>query len=71
VVTGRWTGRGLFDQTRPVSVQHLRVSLVFYRMRWRVRSRTTRRVRSLGELIGLQLDDGTMASGQFSSASGR
>jgi hypothetical protein len=60
-----------FDRTRPVSVQHLRVFQLVDRMRWRVRSRPTRHVRSLRELTGLQPDAGTVASGQFCSTSGR
>jgi hypothetical protein len=63
--------RSLFDRTRSVSVQRLRVSQLFDRTRWRVRSQSTGRVRSLRELTGLQPDAGTVASGQFCSASGR
>jgi hypothetical protein len=53
----------LFDRTRPVSVQRLRVSQLFDRTRWRVRSLSTGRVRSLRELTGLQPDAGTVAFG--------
>jgi hypothetical protein len=63
--------RSLFDRTRPVSVQHLRVSRFSDRTRWRVRSLSTRRIRSLRDLTRLQPDAGTVASGQFCSASGR
>jgi hypothetical protein len=71
---GDWTldrTWSLFDRTRPVSVQRLRVSQLFDRTRWRVRSLSTGRVRSLRELTGLQPDADTMASGQFCSVSGR
>jgi hypothetical protein len=63
--------RSLFDRTRPVSVQHLRVFRFFNRTRWRVRSLSTGRVRSIWELTGLQSDASTVASGQFCSASCR
>jgi hypothetical protein len=63
--------RSLFDRTRPVSVQRLRVFWFFDRTRWRVRSQSIRRVRSFRELTGLKLDAGTVASGQFCSAFGR
>jgi hypothetical protein len=62
--------RSLFDRTRPVSVQHLRVFRFFDRTRWLVRSQSIGRVRSIRELTGLQPDAGPMASGQFDSASG-
>jgi hypothetical protein len=55
--------RSLFDRTRPVSVQHLRVFQFFDQTRWHVRS--------IWELTGLQSDAGTVASGQFCSAFGR
>jgi hypothetical protein len=55
--------RSLFDRTRPVSVQRLRVFRFVDRTRWRVRS--------IRELTGLQPDAGTVASSQFSSAFGR
>jgi hypothetical protein len=60
--------RSLFDRTRSVSVQRLRVFLFFDRTRWRVRSLSTGHVRSFRELTGLQPDAGTVASGQFCSA---
>jgi hypothetical protein len=63
--------RSLFDRTRPVSAQRLRVSRYSDRTRWHVRSRPTRHVRSLWVLTGLKPDAGTMASGSSSSASGR
>jgi hypothetical protein len=62
--------RSLFDQTRPVSVQRLRVFWFVDRTRWRIRSQSTGRVRSIRELTGLQPDAGSVASGQFSSTSG-
>jgi hypothetical protein len=55
-----WT-RSLFDRTCPVSVQRLR--------EFQFVDRTHGRVRSFRELTGLQPDAGTVASGQFSSAS--
>jgi hypothetical protein len=54
--------RSLFDQTRPVSVQRLRVSRFSERTQWSIRSRSTGLVRSLWELTGLQPDAGTMTS---------
>jgi hypothetical protein len=63
--------RSLFDRTRPVSVQHLRVFRFFDRTRWRIRSLSIGRLRSFRELTELQPDAGTVASGQFYSASGR
>jgi hypothetical protein len=63
--------RSLFDRMRPVSVQRLRVSQFFDWTRWRIRSQSIGRVRSTWELTGLQPDTGTVASGQFDSASGR
>jgi hypothetical protein len=63
--------RSLFDRTRSVSVQRLRVSQFVDRTWWRVWSRLTGRVWSLRELTGLQPGAGTVASGQFCSASGR
>jgi hypothetical protein len=65
-----WT-RSLFDRTRPVSVQHLRVFWFFDRTQWHVRSQSIGCVRSIWELTGLQPDTGIMASGQFCSTSGR
>jgi hypothetical protein len=62
--------RSLFDRTRPVSAKRSRVFQFFDRTRWRVRSRSIGRVRSLWELTGLQPDAGTVASGATSSASG-
>jgi hypothetical protein len=62
--------RSLFDRTSPVSVQRLRVFQFDDRTWWRVRSLSTGRVRSFRELTGLQPDAGTVASGQFCSASG-
>jgi hypothetical protein len=61
--------RSLFDRTRLVSAQRLRVSRFSDRTRWHVRSRSTRRVRSWWELIGLQPNTGTVASDEFCSAS--
>jgi hypothetical protein len=76
-VNGRYRGdrtldqtRSLFDRTRSVSAQRLRVSRYFDRTRWRVWSRSTGHVRSWWELTGLQPDAGTVMSGQFCSASG-
>jgi hypothetical protein len=63
--------RSLFDRTCLASVQRLRVSQFFDRTRWNVRSLSTERIRSLRELTGLQPNAGTVASGQFCSASGR
>jgi hypothetical protein len=63
--------RSLFDRTRPVSVQLLRVFRFLDRTRWRVRSQSIGHVRSMRELTGLQSDADTVASGQFCSASGR
>jgi hypothetical protein len=57
--------RSLFDRTRPVSVQHLRVFRFFDR------TQSIGRVRSIWELTGLEPDTGTVASGQFDGASGR
>jgi hypothetical protein len=54
--SGDWTldrTRSLFDRTRPVSVQLLRVSRLSDRTRWRVRSWSTGRIRSIRELTGL------------------
>jgi hypothetical protein len=62
--------RSLFDRTRPVSVQHLRVFRFFDWTRWRVRSQSIGRIQSIWELTGLQPDAGPMVSGQFDSASG-
>jgi hypothetical protein len=56
----------LCDWTRPVSAQRVSVSRLSDRTRWRVRSRSTGRVRSLWELTGLQPDAGTMVSGSSS-----
>jgi hypothetical protein len=61
--------RSLFDWTRPVSVQRLRVFQFSDRTRWRVRSQSTGRVRSVWVLTGLQPDAGTKASGATCSAS--
>jgi hypothetical protein len=58
----------LFDRTRPVSVQHLRVFLIFDRTRWCVRSQSTGRVRSFRELTGLQPDAGSMSGRCFVGA---
>jgi hypothetical protein len=69
---GDWTldrTRSLFDRTRSVSVQRLRVFWFFNRTRWRVRSQSIGRVRSIRELTGHQPDAGTVASGQFCSVS--
>jgi hypothetical protein len=44
---------------------------IFDRTRWHVRSLSIGHVRSFRELTGLQPDAGTMASGQFCSASSR
>jgi hypothetical protein len=63
--------RSLFDWTRPVSVQHLRVFRFFNRTRWRIWSQSIGRVRSIWELTRLQPDASPVASGQFVSASGR
>jgi hypothetical protein len=63
--------RSLFDRTRSVSAQGLRACWTSDRTRWRVRSRSTGRVRSLWKLTGLQPDAGTVASGATSSASSR
>jgi hypothetical protein len=63
--------RSLFDRMRPVNVQRLHVSRLSDRTRWRVRSLSTKRVRSFRELTGLQSDAGTVASDQFYGASGR
>jgi hypothetical protein len=63
--------RSLFDQTRQVSAQCLRVFRFFDRTRWHIRSQSTGRIRSIWELTGLQPDAGTVASGQFCSAFGR
>ena len=49
--------RSLFDRTCPVNVERLRVLIG--------------RVRSVRELTELQPDAGTVASGQFNSASGQ
>jgi hypothetical protein len=63
--------RSLFDQTRSVSVQRLRVFWFFDRTRWRIRSQSSGRVWSIWDLTGLQPDAGTMASGQLCSVSSR
>jgi hypothetical protein len=70
-VTGRWTGHGLCLTGRVRSVFSVCAISVFDRTRWRVRSLSIGRVRSFRELTGLQPDAGTVASGQFYSASGR
>jgi hypothetical protein len=45
--------RSLFDRTHPVSAQRLRVSQYSDRTRWRVRLRSTGRIRSWWVLTGL------------------
>jgi hypothetical protein len=54
--------QSLFDRTRPVSAQCLRASWSSDRTRWRVRSRSTGRVRSCVEAYWKRPDAGTMAS---------
>jgi hypothetical protein len=65
---GHWDDqtRSSIDQTRPVSDQYLRVSRSCDRTWWRVRSRSTGRVRSRVEAYWKRPDAGTVASGSSS-----
>jgi hypothetical protein len=54
--------QSLCDRTRPVSAQRVSMFRFSDRTRWRVRSRSTGRVRSLWELTRLQPDADTVTS---------